>query len=298
MSAAPETRQARPFLKWAGGKGQLIGQIARFLPPSLKTGRAKTYLEPFLGGGAVYFWLASNYTIERAYLYERDPAVAACYQAVQGNARKLIKELKALEKEYMSISSDARKDFFYARREEFNQSTSKEALAPILIFLNRTCFNGLYRLNSRGKFNVPFGRHKNPTICNEDNLLAAHGLLQNAEIHCADFAQCLEHADKQSFVYLDPPYRPISPTAHFTSYAKDKFDDSEQKRLRDVFRKLDNQGAKAMLSNSDPKNTDPKDNFFDDLYRGYSIQRINATRQINRNPDRRGAITEILVMNY
>ena len=298
------TRQARPFLKWAGGKGQLIGQMSPFLPASLEVGKVRKYLEPFLGGGAFYFWLAKHCDLERAYLYERDPSVAICYQAVQGDIKKLLKELGALEREYMSSAEEARKELFYERREEFNGLTSSKAsgnhlrLASLLIFLNKTCFNGLYRLNSKGEFNVPFGRHKNPTICNEDNLLAAHALLQNAEILCADFGQCLEHADDASFVYLDPPYRPISATANFTSYAKDSFDDGEQRRLRDVFGELDSRGVSVMLSNSDPKNVDPEDNFFDDLYAGYRIERINATRQINRNADRRGAITEILVMNY
>jgi len=298
------SRQIKPFLKWAGGKGQLIEQISSFLPTSFKTGKVKKYFEPFLGGGAVYFWLADHYDFEQAYLYELNPSVAICYQVIQTNINKLIKELSSLEKEYISGSEKAREKLFYEKREEFNGFLKRKSAnshlrrAALLMFLNKTCFNGLYRVNSRGEFNVPFGRYKNPTICNEDNLFAVHDLLQNAEILCADFEQCLENADNTSFVYFDPPYRPISATASFTSYSKDNFDDNEQKRLRSVFGELDDRGTNTMLSNSDPKNVDPNDDFFDDLYDGYHIERLNATRLINCNAERRGVITEILVMNY
>jgi len=298
------TRQVRPFLKWAGGKGQLIDQIAPHLPPALKTGRIKKYFEPFLGGGALFFWLSEQYDFESAYLYEINPAVNLCYQVIQKNIGKLIKELNQLELEYFSSSEKGKEKLFYDKREEFNvflrrkASNSVVRRTALLIFLNKTCFNGLYRVNSQGEFNVPFGRYKNPTICNEDNLYAVSELLQKAEIFSGDFAQCLEYADNESFVYFDPPYRPISTTASFTSYSKDIFDDQEQKRLRKVYGELDKKDACVMLSNSDPKNVNPNDNFFDDLYRGYRIDRLNATRLINCNAERRGVITEILVMNY
>jgi len=297
-------RQARPFLKWAGGKGQLIGQIAEHLPSSLKTGRIKKYFEPFLGGGALFFWLSEQYDFESAYLYEINPAVNLCYQVIQKNVGRLIKELNQLELEYFSDSESGREKLYYDKREEFNAFLRRKAVnsvvrrTALLIFLNKTCFNGLYRVNSLGEFNVPFGRYKNPTICNEENLYAVSELLQKAEIVCGDFAQCLGHADDESFVYFDAPYRPISSTASFTSYSKNSFDDNAQKRLRKVYGDLDKKGASLMLSNSDPKNIDPKDNFFDDLYRGYHIERLSATRLINCNAERRGVITEILVMNY
>ncbi len=298
------TRQSRPFLKWAGGKGQLIDQIALHLPLALKTGRIKKYFEPFLGGGALFFWLSEQYDFESAYLYEINPAVNLSYQVIQKNVGKLIKELNQLELEYFSASEKGKEKLFYDKREEFNVFLRRKASNSIvrrtalLIFLNKTCFNGLYRVNSQGEFNVPFGRYKNPTICNEDNLYAVSELLQKAEIFSGDFAQCIEHADSESFVYFDPPYRPISMTASFTSYSKDIFDDQEQKRLRKVYGELDKKDACVMLSNSDPKNVNPNDNFFDDLYRGYQIERLNATRLINCNAERRGVITEILVMNY
>src|SRR3989338_8066707 len=295
-------RQARPFLKWAGGKGQLIGQIAEHLPSSLKAGRIRKYFEPFLGGGALFFWLSEQYDFESSYLYEINPAVNLCYQVIQRNVSRLIKELNQLELEYFSASENGREKLFYDKREEFNAFLRRKAVnsvvrrTALLIFLNKTCFNGLYRVNSLGEFNVPFGRYKNPTICNEENLYAVSELLQKAEIVCGDFAQCIEHADNESFVYFDPPYRPISSTASFTSYSKDSFDDNAQKRLRKTYGDLDKKGASIMLSNSDPKNIDPKDNFFDDLYSGYHIERLNATRLINCNAERRGSITEILVM--
>ena len=212
--------------------------------------------------------------------------------------------MNQLESEYLAKTDSGREEYFYEKREEFNGylrrkiANSLVRRSALLIFLNKTCFNGLYRVNSLGEFNVPFGRYKNPAICNEDNLSAVHELLQKAEIICGDFAQCLEYADNESFCYFDPPYRPISSTARFTSYSKDIFDDKEQGRLKKLFGALDKKGAQVMLSNSDPKNVNPEDNFFDDLYHGYHIERLTATRLINCNAERRGVITEILVMNY
>jgi len=298
------TRQVKPFLKWAGGKGQLIEQISPYLPSAFKTGRIKKYFEPFLGGGALFFWLSEHYDFESAYLYEINPCVNTCYQVIQKNIGKLVNELSALESEYLSLSEKGREKLYYDKREEFNVFLRRKAQnsvvrrAALLIFLNKTCFNGLYRVNSRGEFNVPFGRYKNPRICNEENLYAVNELLQKAEIICGDFEQCTSDVDAESFVYFDPPYRPISATASFTSYSKDAFDDQEQKRLRKVYGDLDKKGAFVMLSNSDPKNNNPDDDFFDDLYREYHIERLSATRLINCNAERRGSITEILVMNY
>ena len=298
------TRQVKPFLKWAGGKGQLIDQIVPHLPAELKTGRIKKYFEPFLGGGALFFWLSEYYDFENAYLYEINPAVNLCYQVIKKDVKKLTRELEQLEIEYLSRSDSAREKMFYQKREEFNAYLRRKATnscihrAALLIFLNKTCFNGLYRVNSSGLYNVPFGRYKNPTICNEENLLAIHELLKKAEIICGDFALCLDHVDSESFVYFDPPYRPLSSTASFTSYSKDAFDDVDQRRLKNVYKTLDERGAFVMMSNSDPKNINPDDDFFDDLYSEYHIKRLNAIRLINCNSDRRGEITEILVTNY
>ncbi|HEX9917232.1 MAG TPA: DNA adenine methylase [candidate division Zixibacteria bacterium] len=297
-------RQVKPFLKWAGGKGQLIEQVVSYLPSSLKEGRIKKYFEPFLGGGALFFWLAKQYEFRSSYLYEINPAVCLCYQVIKKNVRKLVKELQQLELEYFSSTENRKEQIYYDRREEFNAFLHGKASngvvhrTALLIFLNKTCYNGLYRVNSQGEFNVPFGRYKKPTICDEDNLHAVSELLQKAEIVCGDFALCLDYADDKSFVYFDPPYRPISSTSSFTSYSKGVFDDAEQKRLRKVYGSLDKKGACIMLSNSDPKNMNPEDNFFDELYNRYRIVRLNATRLINCNANQRGVITEILVMNY
>ncbi|MBF0511575.1 MAG: DNA adenine methylase [Candidatus Omnitrophica bacterium] len=297
-------RRLRPFLKWAGGKGQLIEKLARYFPACIKKGKIRKYFEPFLGGGALFFWLAEHGCFEKAYLYEVNPALANCYQVIKKDVKRLIKELEGLEQEYVSKSEAGGEKLFYEKRDEFNAFLRKKASsgfirrAALLIFLNKTCFNGLYRVNSSGEFNVPFGRYKNPTICNEVNLLGIHEILQKAQIICGDFALCVKEADDESFVYFDPPYRPLSSTASFTSYAKGAFDDREQKRLRKIYGLLDKKGASVMLSNSDPKNVCPDDNFFDDLYQDYRIVRVKATRLINCNANRRGEIKEILVMNY
>jgi len=296
---------ARPFIKWAGGKGQLISQMRGYLPKQLRnTGRMKNYFEPFLGGGAVFFWLTSEFDFENVYLYEINSEVANCYQTIRNRINKLVGELGSLEADYFSKSDDKLEQFFYSMRSEYNglilSRTPNNLVrkAALLIFLNKTCYNGLYRVNLKGEFNVPFGRYKKPAICDEENLYAVNDVLKNAEIINGDFAQCLAHADSESFVYCDPPYRPISETANFTNYSKDTFNDYEQKRLKEVFDKLNDVGALVMLSNSDPKNFDPKDTFFDDLYRGYNIRRLKAIRMINCNASKRGEIKEILVRNY
>ncbi|MBU0468386.1 MAG: DNA adenine methylase [Candidatus Omnitrophica bacterium] len=297
--------QAKPFLKWAGGKGQLISQMQECLPKDLFcSGRIKNYFEPFLGGGAVFFWLASEFDFENIYLYEINSEVANCYRTIKNRINKLVSELGELEREYFSQIDEKREKFYYSRRAEYNELILSTApnntvrKAALLLFLNKTCFNGLYRVNSKGEFNVPFGRYKNPNICNESNLFAVKEALKNAEIINGDFSKCLQYADSQSFVYFDPPYRPLSQTASFTSYCQDSFSDSEQVRLKEVFDALDKKGALVMLSNSDPKNIDPKDNYFDDLYREYEIVRLKATRMINCNASKRGEIKEILVRNY
>ena len=295
----------KPFLKWAGGKGQLIPQIEPLLPKELTlTGKIKNYLEPFMGGGAVYFWLCSQFEFENVFLYELNHDVADCYQAIKTRTGSLIHELADLEKEYLSKSDQRREKFYYEKRLEFNRVSGPGSRnhvirkSALLIFLNKTCYNGLYRVNASGEFNVPFGRYKNPTICYQENLWAVHEALKKATIVRGDFSRCLQDADDRSFVYFDPPYRPLSKTANFNSYSCDAFDDNEQRRLKSVIDQLTDKGAYVMLSNSDPKNHNPKDNFFDDLYHGYHINRLKATRMINCNSSSRGEIYEILVTNY
>jgi DNA adenine methylase len=298
--------EAKPFLKWAGGKGQLINQIKEFLPSEfVKSRRVEKYFEPFVGGGAVFFWLFQRYQIKKAYLYDINLDIVIAYQTIRDSVHRLIKNLRDLESEYLNLHKLERENFYYSQREEYNaligrkRSNGFVRRTALMIFLNKTCFNGLFRVNSRGLFNVPFGRHENTTICDAENLLAVHTALGCAEIECRDFAYCLKRADNQSLIYFDPPYRPISKTAGFTGYIKNGFADEDQIRLKEVCDKLSKIGAKIILSNSDPKNIDPNDHFFDDLFKdNYKIERLIATRMINCNAKRRGMIKEILVRNY
>ncbi|MCX7929006.1 MAG: Dam family site-specific DNA-(adenine-N6)-methyltransferase [Patescibacteria group bacterium] len=299
---------AKPFLKWAGGKGQLLDKFKDFYPKQLRQKKIKTFYEPFLGSGAVFFDIAQNYDIESAYLYDINEELILTYQVIQKEVSKLLDFLYRYEKNYLKLDKKQREDFFYDQRTNYNlqrfnidyEKYSEQWFprAAQFIFLNRTCFNGLYRVNSKGEFNSPAGDYDNPTICDEKNLLAVHQVLQIAEIKKADFRQVVADLKDKSFVYFDPPYRPISRTANFKSYSKQDFTDNEQIELSKLFRELDKEGIKVMLSNSDPKNNNPTDNFFDEIYRDYNIFRIPARRMINSDPTKRGAINEIVVTNY
>jgi len=291
---AEKQRLAKPFLKWAGGKGQLLTEIGRRLPQGLETGEIDTYVEPFVGGGAVFFHVAQRYeNIKRFYLFDINNDLINCYNAIKNDAESLIDKLEKLESEFLALAKLARKEFYYQIRKEFNSDrhTAK------LIFLNKTCYNGLYRVNRKDQFNVPFGYYKNPTICNAENLENASLVLQKAEIICADFKKSDKFINDKSFVYLDPPYRPLSPTASFTSYSKEDFDEAEQVRLARFCRHIHGKGAKFLLSNSDPKNEDPKDHFFEDHYNGFAIERVKATRAINCKGAGRGQINELIITN-
>ncbi|HAZ11082.1 MAG TPA: modification methylase [Candidatus Omnitrophica bacterium] len=303
--------QARPFLKWAGGKGQLLEQFQFRFPQELNgKGIIKQYYEPFLGSGAVFFWVMQNCKIKKAYINEFNPEIYLCYVAIQKNVERVINYLKTLEKKYHGLDSANQESFYYRIRNKYNQTrqrvnykkySTKECSerAAMVIFLNRTCFNGLYRVNSKGDFNVPFGRYKNPTICNIKNLRAVSSVLKNVIITNDDFAIVQKQVKQRSFVYFDPPYRPLNKTSSFTSYSNNNFDDKEQERLAAVFKKLSQiDGVRIMLSNSDPKNEDKEDNFFEQLYSDFKIERLKARRMINCNALKRGEINELLVMNY
>lgn len=301
--------QAKPFLKWAGGKGQLIESLANLFPSEMKEGKTKKYAEPFIGGGALFFYVAQNYpSIEQFFISDVNAELVLAYRTIQREVEKLIAWLEKLEKSYHALSASEQKDYFYDQRERFNEKLSSidfenfqetwvERTAEI-IFLNRTCFNGLFRVNSKGKFNVPFGDYKNPKICDAENLRAVSALLQKTEIQHGDFTASEKFIDSNTFVYFDPPYRPISKTASFTSYSKFEFDDEAQKRLAEYYARLDKQGARLMLSNSDPKNENPDDHFFEDLYKDFHIERVNASRMINSDSTKRGKIKELVIMNY
>lgn len=291
---------AKPFLKWAGGKGQLLDTFDKMFPQELIEGKIKTYIEPFVGGGAVLFHILQNYKIEKAYINDINKELINCYRCIKADVEEVIKPLSILENKY--LSSKDRAKYFYNVRERYNQihlngHYDYEKCADF-IFLNHTCFNGLYRVNKEGKFNVPHGKYKNPLICDKENLRLCSQLLQKVEISFGDYRQVLSNANKDSFVYFDPPYRPLIENNSFVNYDKSGFDDNDQIELSQNYKKLDKQNCLLMLSNSDPKNTNENDNFFDNLYKGFNIERVYAKRMINCQASKRGNITEIVVMNY
>ena len=298
--------RAKPFLKWAGGKTQLLPEIERRLPVELSAGRIKRYVEPFIGGGAVFFHLAQFHRFQEIVISDVNSELLIVYKTVQKDVEGLIEGLNRLKQRF--LSGEDREKFYYEQRENFNRNVREfdfkhfrsgwTTRAAQFIFLNHTCFNGLYRTNSKLLFNVPFGKYAQPGIYNEENLRAASDLLRTVEIRQGDFESVEEFADDETFVYFDPPYRPISKTSSFNTYHKSEFTDDDQKRLTDCFRRLDAKGAKLMLSNSDPKNENPADEFFDELYKDFRIERIKASRAINSNGAKRGRISELLITNY
>jgi DNA adenine methylase len=300
--------KARPFLKWAGGKTQLLEQFTPFFPKNLLEGNIKRYIEPFVGGGAVFFAIAGSYPLDDYLIVDVNPELILAYKTIKQDVKSLISHLSKIESDFLSLNNDGRKTFFYNIRQNFNDqlsiidfSTFSESWierTANIIFLNRTCFNGLFRVNSKGEFNVPFGKYKNPTICDSKNLVAVSQVLQDVTIQCGDFSIIESHVNSQTFVYFDPPYRPLSATSSFTSYSRGNFNDSEQLRLASFYRLLDRKGVKLMLSNSDPKNLNPKDNFFEDAYEGFNIHRVKASRMINSKADGRGQLSELLILNY
>ena len=291
---------AKPFLKWAGGKGQLLDTFDKMFPQELIEGKIKTYIEPFVGGGAVLFHILQNYKIEKAQINDINKELINCYRCIKADVEEVIKPLSILEKEY--LSSENRNKYFYNVRERYNQihlngHYDYEKCADF-IFLNHTCFNGLYRVNKEGKFNVPHGKYKKPLICDKENLRLCSQLLQKVEINFGSYEQVLEKADANTFLYFDPPYRPLLENNSFVSYDKAGFDDIDQIKLSQNYRNLNKQNCLLMLSNSDPKNINEKDNCFDDLYKSFNIERVYAKRMINCQANKRGNITEIVVTNY
>ena len=296
IESSVEAQKARPFLKWAGGKTQLIDEIDARLPnKEIESGQIDTYIEPFVGGGAVFFHISQKYPhIRHFVLLDVNEDLVNCYNAIKKSVSSVIAELRRLESRYLKKDESKRSAMYYRIREEFNCDRSPSKL----IFLNKTCFNGLYRVNRSNEFNVPFGNYKNPTICDEENLMAASTILQDTEIIAADFEKSEKYTGKNCFVYLDPPYRPISTTASFTSYAKGDFTEKDQIRLSDFCRRIRQKGARFLLSNSDPNNEDPKDNFFDRHYQGFTIAAVKANRMINCIGSLRGQINELIITNY
>lgn len=293
--------KARPFIKWVGGKSQLIEQLDAQLPADFSRWKNVTYIEPFVGGGAMLFYMLQRYpNIKHAVINDINSDLTTCYQVVRDTPEELIKSLGQVEIAYLSLDTEEeRKAFFMAARARYNQKNLDSIEnTTMFFFLNRTCFNGLYRVNKKGLFNVPFGKYANPTICDPDTIRKDSTLLQHVEILTGDFEATFTHAHGDTFFYLDPPYRPLSDTSSFNDYAKEAFNDDAQVRLKEFCDRIDTAGYKFMLSNSDCKGKDEADNFFDVLYGAYKIERVWAVRSINSNSQKRGKLTEILVHNY
>ena len=289
---------AKPFIKWVGGKSQLLKEIREKYPS-----RIEKYCEPFVGGGAVLFDVLSKFQPKEVLINDINKELINAYSQVKSNWGALIDRLSEIQSIYKNHSLSENKEFFYEKRNRYNElkvnGNDAENLekAVLFIFLNKTCFNGLYRVNSKGLFNVPFNNARNPLLCDEENLRVCSQLLQNVEMRVCDYKECKDFIDSNTFVYIDPPYRPLTQTAAFTSYSESGFSDKEQIELGNFITELSNKGALVLASNSDPKNTNENDNFFDDLYSHFEIKRVSASRMINSNAKKRGAINELLIGN-
>lgn len=292
--------QLKPFVKWVGGKSQLVDELEKMLPLDNEKGFTK-YIEPMVGGGALLFNILSKHTFQQIYISDINAELMNAYNAIKYNVDELISRLSEMQYLFLPMDESGRKYFYYTSRDKFNSLVLSEnnsvEKAALFIFLNKTCFNGLYRVNKKGQFNVPMGAYKNPCICDEDNLRNISKALQNVEIVCGDYSLSKKIIDSKSFVYIDPPYRPISQTSGFTSYNTDVFDDNEQIRLAKFVDEINQTGAKIVLSNSDPQNINEEDTFFEELYKSYKIKKVEASRMINSKSDGRGKIKELLICN-
>lgn len=292
------TSLVKPFLKWAGGKGQLLNKIELIYPFDENITK---YAEPFVGGGAVLFDILNKYDLDEIYISDINLELINTYNVIQNNIDELIYLLWEYHHEYIYLDEEDRKMYYNYKRDLFNEmNTTSYSIrkAALMIFLNKTCFNGLYRVNKQGLFNVPMGKYKKPCICDEENLRNVSAKLQNVEIVCGDYRESRDFIDNHTFVYFDPPYRPITKTSNFTSYNKDSFTDDNQIELGKFVDEMDNRGAKIAISSSDPKNIDPEDNFIDDIYSKYNIKRVEANRMINSKGNSRGKLNELLICNY
>ena len=297
-----EGKAVKPFLKWAGGKGQLIKEIEQYYP--FENGKITKYAEPFVGGGAVLFDILNKYNLEEVYISDINAELINTYRGIRDNIDILIKKLSAMQNDFIPLYTEHRKEYYLDKRSRFNELkvNGDEKIniekAALMIFLNKTCFNGLYRVNKKGLFNVPMGSYKNPLICDENNLRAVSEKLQKVKIVCGDYKKSADFIDENTFVYFDPPYRPITDTASFTAYTENLFNDDAQIELAQFVNDMDKKGAKIVISNSDPKNSNSNDDFFDNIYSAHRIKRVEATRMINCNSEARGRIKELLISNF
>ena len=294
--------KVKPFLKWAGGKGQMLPEIEKYYPFS--NGTINKYAEPFVGGGAVLFDILNKYHLKEIYISDINAELINTYHIIRDNIDSMIRILSMIQDEFIPMDTDNRKAYYLKKRERFNElkvngdKNINIEKAALMIYLNKTCFNGLYRVNKNGEFNVPMGLYKKPTICNEENLRAVSEKLKNVTIVRGDYRESADFIDKDTFVYFDPPYRPLTTTSSFTAYTENNFDDNSQIDLASYVNNIHKNGAKILVSNSDPKNININDTFFDDIYAQYFIKRVNATRMINSNGQSRGKIKELLISNF
>src|SRR5574344_1383120 len=289
---------AKPFIKWVGGKSQLLEEIREKYPSKIEK-----YCEPFVGGGAVLFDILSKFQPKKVLINDINKELINTYSQIKNNCESMISQLSVLQSIYKNHSLEENKGFFYEKRTRYNElkvnGNEAENLekAVLFIFLNKTCFNGLYRVNSKGLFNVPFNNAKNPLLCDEENLRNCSELLKNVQMQVGDYSNCKSFIDKKTFVYIDPPYRPLTQTSAVTSYSENSFEDNQQIELGNFITEIAKKGAQIVASNSDPKNINKDDNFFDNLYSDFEIERVQASRMINSNARKRGAINELLISN-
>lgn len=293
--------KAKPFIKWVGGKGQLIEQLEAKLPADFDNWDNATYIEPFVGGGAMLFYMLQQHpNIKRAVINDINSDLITCYRTVRDNVDKLIPSLQKIQLQYYKLEDmEIKREMFMQMRERYNQKDLDPIEnATLFFFLNRTCFNGLYRVNKKGLFNVPCGKYMQPLICDEDTLRTDSELLKRVEILDGDFENTLNFAQYNTLFYFDPPYRPLSDTSSFNDYTKETFNDDSQVRLKVFCDQVVAEGHSFMLSNSDCKGKNETDNFFDILYADYYIDRVMASRNVNANGAKRGKVSELLVHSY
>lgn len=294
-------KTVKPFLKWAGGKGQLLHEIKKYYPFDDEITK---YAEPFVGGGAVLFDILGKYDLKEIYISDINVELMNAYKIVRDNIDALVENLYLLQNEFSFLDTEDRKSYYNKIRNKFNDlkvngdTNENIEKAALMIFLNKTCFNGLYRVNKKGQFNVPMGSYKNPLICDEENLRLVSEKLQDVTIVCGDYREAADFIDEKTFVYFDPPYRPITETSGFTAYTENLFNDAEQIELAKFVDAMHKKGAKIVISNSDPKNTNAEDNFFDEIYAKHNINRVEANRMINSKGASRGKIKELLISNF
>lgn len=297
---------AKPFIRWVGGKSKLLSKLRNFFPDELHTGGITTYIEPFLGGGAVLIDILRHYNIQKAYAFDINIDLINCYNVIKNNVDELIKELKYWEIEYLDLQhKENKKKFFEKVREEYNSysiTTEETSIkrAVEFIILNKLCYGGMYKVNTKGKFNNSFIYNENVVFCNEDNLKNLSKLIQKVTFIAGDYTKSEKYIDDNTFIYFDPPYRPLATTEGFIKFGGKIFDDDEQRRLSEFYKMLDSKNnVKLMLSNSDPKNDDETDGFFeDDLYKCFNINRIQVYRGANKNLNKRGYVNELVITNY